>query len=124
MRKVFLVMLLAVATNSATAEWVEIGGNETITTYADPATISKTGDIVRMWSVGDRKTPHDRYMSIREQYEYDCKEERVRRLDTLFHSGNMGEGAVVYANSDPLNWRPVGPRTIAGSLWIFACSKR
>lgn len=124
MRKTILMMLLAVLSTNAAAEWVEVGGNEAITTYADPATISKAGDMVRMWSLGDRKTPHDRYMSFREQYEYDCKEERVRRLDTFFHSGNMGAGAVVYANSDPLNWRPVGPGTVAGSLWIFACSKR
>jgi hypothetical protein len=53
MRKALLILLLAVVSNSAVAEWVQVGGNETAITYADPATIRKAGNVVTMWRLLD-----------------------------------------------------------------------
>jgi hypothetical protein len=46
MRRLILSVLLAVVSSSAAAEWVEVGRADTITAYADPATIRKAGNMV------------------------------------------------------------------------------
>lgn len=55
MHKAILMILLAVVSSSAVAEWVQFGGNETITIYVDPATIHKAGNMVKMWFLYDRR---------------------------------------------------------------------
>jgi len=80
MHKAILIMLLAVVSSSAMAEWVSLGesGDKTLTNYADPATIRKSGNRVKMWSLYDFKTVQVRFRSVRLQIEYDCKEEEYR----------------------------------------------
>jgi hypothetical protein len=48
---------MLVVSTSAIAEWVAIGETEEkdLTVYADPTTIRKTGNIVKMWSLDDHK---------------------------------------------------------------------
>jgi len=48
MKKLLLTLMLITASSNMMAEWVEIESNETDTFYAHPATIRKTGNIVRM----------------------------------------------------------------------------
>ncbi len=74
MRRAVLMILLAVVSSSAIAEWVAIVSNETKTTYADPATIRRAGDRAKMWSLIDLKTAETAingvmpFMSSRAQY--------------------------------------------------------
>ena len=128
MRKAILMVLLAGVSSSAAAEWVAVGGGETSTAYAEPATIRRAGNTVKMWSLLDfekaRVSATHVYMSVKGQDEYDCKEERSRRLYFSRHSGNMGEGEVVYTNADSDRWEPVPPRSVIGALWKLACEKR
>ena len=44
---VAILILLAVASGSAMAEWVPVGGNDRFTLYSDPTTISKSGNMVK-----------------------------------------------------------------------------
>lgn len=123
------MMLLAVVSSSAWAEWVELGGNDTATTYVDAATIRKVGDMVKMWSLFDLKPPRDAgqnkpYMSMMTQDEYDCKEERSRALSMNFYSGSMGRGGLIHTDSDPGKWSPIVPGSAQTHLWEFACGKR
>lgn len=53
MRKTILMLLLAVVSSSAEAGWIAVGDGENMTTYADPTTIRKTGDRVKMWALLD-----------------------------------------------------------------------
>jgi hypothetical protein len=48
MRKLILILLLAVLSSSAMAEWIKVGANDNSTIYADPATIRKEGNMVKM----------------------------------------------------------------------------
>ena len=128
MRKTILIMLLAVVSSSAAADWVYLGGNDTITFYADPTTIRKAGNVVKLWNLFDLKTAQlvngKRYMSTKGQTEYDCKEERTRELYASFHSGNMARGEIVeLASNMASSWTPVAPRSISEDLWKFACGK-
>lgn len=111
------------------AAWVAIGGSDTenLTSYADSATISKSGDMVKMWSLLDYETAQvsegKTFMSIKAQFEYDCKEGRERILCYFWHSGNMGGGDVVTINSEPLDWSPVPLGAVTETLWRLACGK-
>lgn len=129
MHKAILKTLLGLASSTAMAAWTEIGANDLSYTYVDPATISRTGDRVKMWHLLDfnavqSKVTGTRYMSERLQYEYDCKEKRARMLNALAQSRNMGRGAVVEDNWNSQQWEPVPPGGLINYLWKYACGKR
>lgn len=129
MRKAILMLLLAVMSSSAVARWVKVPGNETSTAYVDYATLRKACNMVKMWSLFDYKTgvaldKGKRYRSMRAQFEYSCKEERMRGLAVSFHSENMAGGEVVHSTFDPGNWGPVPTDTLNDALWKIACRKR
>lgn len=131
MRKVILMLLLAVLSSSAMAEWVKVGANDKSTIYADPATIRKEGNMVKMWRLKNYGSPKvysfstNTVLSDREQSEYDCKEEQYRSLYISYHSEKYGKGEVVYRDTYPAsNWRPVEPDSIGAELWKLACGKR
>ena len=48
MKKLLLTLMLAVVSTSAMAEWVEVGTTDSHLVYADPASIRKVGDIVKI----------------------------------------------------------------------------
>ena len=107
------------------------GNNDILGSYADPATIRRTGSMVKMRSLLDFKTPHtDRsfggkpYLSQKDQREYDCKNERYRLLYFSLRSGQMDAGNTVHSDPDPGKWSPVVPGSIGEALWKFACGKK
>jgi len=132
MRKFILLMLLAAVSSSAMAEWaaVDAASDGTFTIYTDLATMRKAGNRVKMWGLIDYKTARNvftngmPYMSIKEQEEYDCKEEQTRTLYADFKSGNMGAGEVVHIDSNPGKWAPIEPGSTIESLWKIACGKQ
>jgi hypothetical protein len=129
MRKAILMILLAVVSSSAAAEWVAVGANDHSYTYVDPGTILKMGDKVKMWHLVDYnavqvKATGRRYMSERWQYEYDCKERWARMLNSLAYSRSLGEGVTVEGDWNAQQWEPVPPDSLVYYLWKFACGKR
>lgn len=119
--------MIAVAQSLGTG-WIYVGIAKTVTTYADPATIRRVGNKVKMWSLIDYKTSQtnagEQYRSKKNQYEYDCKEEQFRLLFASDHSGNMGGGEVVMILHTPSEWIPVPPGSIGEELLKLACGKR
>ena len=128
MRKVILMILLAVVSNSAMAEWISVGSNKYTTIYVDPTTIQRAGNMAKMWHLTDNKMASkdmgEAYMSTKDQNEYDCKEMKVRRRASSEHSKNMGGGKVVYSDSYTSRWKPVPPESGLEILWKFACIKK
>ena len=128
MRKIILMILLAVVSNSAMAEWVSVANNENTTIYVDPATIQRSGNMAKMWILTDFKTADkdmgEAYLSMKDQNEYDCKEVKVRRRASSQHSKNMGGGKVVYSDSYTTRWKPVPPDSGIEIMWKFACLKK
>lgn len=127
MSKIILMMLLAVVSSSTVAEWVYVTENDSMSAYANPTTIRKVGNKVKMWdmySYNAAITVSDTtYLSTKKQTEYDCKEEQSRTLTYSMHSENMGGGTVVHFNDKPLEWVPISPESMGASLWKFACGK-
>lgn len=131
MRNLILMLLLAFASNSAMAGWItvsESNSNGGYTSYADPTTIRKNGNSVKMWILGDFKTAHatsdgKTWLSEKIQNEYDCKEDKTRALAITLFSGNMGEGDLVISGASP-KWEPNAPDSVGEILWKYACGKK
>ena len=125
-----LIALMLLSSSPAYAEWVAVGGNDQIgmTTYADPSTIRRKGDLVKMWQLNDFKTVQtvegNSFLSTKKQREFNCAEERTRILAATQFSGNMGTGEVVWRNANEQKWEPVVPESIGQTLWEFTCRKK
>lgn len=133
MSKAILMVLLALMSSSAAAEWVEVirrgDGNTTI--YADPATIRKSDNNVRMWIMLDYLNSKDApgslgtLKSLKSHDEFDCKEEKKRTLYMSAHGENMGRGEVIFSDTIiDRTWKPIAPDEIGSVLFEFACKKR
>jgi hypothetical protein len=127
--KYLVMILLSVISGNVAAEWVEVNHNEHATGYANPATIVKDGNIVKMWQLVDFKTitkftDGAPFMSDKSQEEYDCKEKQSRTIIYSLRSGNMGEGAVVFSDSNPTKWEPVMSGSKMEQFWNIACGMK
>jgi hypothetical protein len=129
MIRLLLFTLLVLSSEPAYAEWMKIGDGDEAgkTVYVDPATIRRNSNLVKMWQFYDYKTVQTvggiRFLSAKEQWEFDCAEERSRVLALKEFSGNMGSGTMVDTNSQVGKWIPVMPGSIGHTVWTVACSK-
>jgi len=122
------ILLLAVSSNSAMADWVKVGSSETGTLYVDPSTIRDTGGVARMWTLNDyvalqRLDQREPFKSVKMEYEYDCKNERSRLLYFTSHPESMAEGAALDFNVAPGAWTANSPGSGLEMLWKIACGK-
>ena len=130
MTRLILILLLVLSCGPVYAEWVEVSANKKagVIAYADPGTIRRTGDLVKMWSLFDLHTTQtaggNSYSSIKALQKYDCAEDRSRALAHTKFSGNMGHGTVVYSNTEEGTWAPVAPVSVGQELWKVACGKK
>ena len=88
MRRIFFIACLITLSSSAMAEWVEVSRNSKLTAYADPSSIKKLKDTVRMWDLFDHRevkteTSGKKFMSMKDMTEYDCENKISRILYTL-----------------------------------------
>jgi len=122
------LLLLALSTPSAFAEWTNIGTTEkdNTTFFVDYKSIRHIGGFVRMSVLRNLGKPLDdhgtTYSSIVSLEEFDCEEGRWRTVDrTVFTLQNgKGEAQTIGETSD-WNYAPAG--TFAESLLRIACKK-
>ena len=128
MARLLLTTLLSIlCSGPAYAEWLWFGKQDRLgtTTYVDPDTIRRKGDLVKMWELNDYKTgSSDGSLSSKQHTEYDCTEERMRVLALLAFSGNMGSGTLVSLNYAEGVWIPLAPDSSGYAIWKYACGKR
>ena len=133
MRYVIFVLLLSSGYDSAFGAWVSVPNGDASTFYADPATIQKSGNVVKMVILLDYKSAQLRdtldernrsYKSIRSISEFNCKETSWRRQSFTQHAGEMGRGETVNSNQDVGKWESAPIASAAGAMWKIACAKR
>ena len=129
MKQLLMGLLLLVTAGTASAEWTAVGDSDEFIQYVDRATIRRNGNLVKMWDLADYKTVQtvagDSYLSAKSQWEYDCKEEKMRQLASTWFDGQMGNGKVVVSNGDVRGeWRPIAPGSSGEALWKIACGKK
>jgi len=129
MKRLLLFTLLVLSSGPAYAEWVKVSDGDEAgkTVYVDPTTIRRNSNLVKMWQFYDYRTVQTvggiRFLSAKEQWEFDCAEARSRALELKEFSGNMGSGTVVYTNSQVGKWIPLMPGSIGQAVWAVACRK-
>lgn len=129
-RIVLVLIIMSCSVGLAQAEWKKLIDSPTfggLTVYVEPTSvrIDKGSGLVKMWILYDYKTGQEgfqvRYLSLKIQRQYDCKQERSRMLAQSLFGGNLAKGDVIYESTEG-TWMPVGPGTIGQSLLGFACS--
>ena len=129
MHKAVLMLLLAVVSANAMAKWVSVGQTEHETYYVNKATIHKSGNTVKMWSLIDYKAAQhtsdgELYLSSKSQTEYDCEDSRMRILKAIWSSGYMGTKYAVMSRSNKNEeWTQVVPDSPDALLRTIACGK-
>jgi hypothetical protein len=129
MKRLLLFTLLVLSSGPAYAEWVKVSDRDEAgkTVYVDTATIRRNSNLVKMWQFHDYKTVQTvggvRFLSAKEEWEFDCVEERSRSLGLKEFSGNMGSGTVVFTNSQVGKWLSAVPGSIGRTVWKVACGK-
>jgi hypothetical protein len=96
--------------------------------YADPVTIRREGDQVKMLVLFDFKTKQTKadvsYLSAQAQMEYDCAEQRFEGHAVLYFSGNMGNGQLLDRSSGKGKRLRASPGSLDHDLWKLACGKK
>ena len=129
MTRLFLIILLLLSSGVVYAEWVKVGDSDEAgkTIYVDPATIRRDNNLVKMWQFYDYKTVQtvggNRFLTAKEQWEFDCAEGRSRVVARKEFSGNMASGTMVFTNSQVGKWVPVMPGSMDQTVWEVACKK-
>ncbi len=127
MRMAIGVALVFVSWN-ALAGWVAVSNTDRFITFADPASISTTGDTVKMTDLLDyrkvREVEGFRYLSQKSESEYDCKKALTRPLAMFLHVGMMGSGETVFTSTTPDEWQQVAPGSVNEALLKYACDRR
>jgi hypothetical protein len=130
MKKVFFILMLVGIFSNAGAEWVYVTETERNITiknafiaYADPATIRKTGNMVKMWSLYDYRLPQKPdVISVRQKSEYNCIEKKRRLLFLSAYSGRMNNGETILIYNQPeVDWERAPLGSVRKAMLEFAC---
>ena len=117
------------ATGTGWVKWRE-KEDESRSVFIDPTTMSKTGNVVKMWHLinyrhvktGDKNRS---FLSVKTQTEYDCKHERLRLLYYSEHSEKMATGNTSYRWAKPFIWQKVPTvGSMMEGLWSHACGRK
>lgn len=118
------------AANAAPTQWDLLGSSEAnggMDVYVARSTIRKSGNAAQMADLYDFKTAQvfegKRFLSTRNQYEYDCTRARRRMVGTVGYSGHMGQGSVIGSGDDTSAWESVPPSGPLRDFWKIACAK-
>ena len=128
MKRLLLGLMLLVTAGGASAEWTRASENDEFILYTDRATIRRNGNLVKMWALADypsTQTNHGYlFLSVKEQKEYDCREEKLRKVAAASYSGSMGTGKVVLSTNVASSWEPIYPDSMGEAMWKIACGKK
>jgi hypothetical protein len=132
-KKVFIGLMIAVISTASMAEWVGIGtstGKSSADLYVDLSTVRRSGEVVKMWTLWDYKSPVKNLdgsvaVSIKTLYEFHCRNEALRTLYVAQYDEHMGNGGSVRSfNSPNSEWEPAIPQSIAATFLAIGCAKK
>ena len=129
MHKVILFLFLATASLVAKADWSNIYSDENFSIFADTSTISKNGNLVKMWSLYDFKAAQviatsKESQSETWQKEFDCQLKKFRPLHMTLFPENMGKGTAIRINDEVGNWTPIQTDSLNEIEWKVSCGKK
>jgi hypothetical protein len=128
MKRLFLIALIVFTHHLVHAEWVPLEkpyqptGLETV--YFDPNTIHREGRRATLWQLTDLTwNSTTRFLSSKTHKEFDCEGSRVRVLQVLEFSRQMGKGRSTPGYIEQGGWQPVGAGGINHALSKVVCER-
>jgi hypothetical protein len=95
--------------------------------YVSRSTVRRSGPLAQVAELWDFKTPRafegKNFLSVRNQFEYDCVAGRRRMLSTTGFSGHMGQGGVVASDKAGAGWVEIATTGLSRDAWKAACAK-
>jgi hypothetical protein len=128
MPKPVLALPLIAVSMSAMADWQSIYSDENFSIYADPAAITRNGELATMWTLYDFKVAEtlptsNPSQSEKTQKEFDCRKRKFRQLHTALYSGSMGKGNTISSNDQTADWMTFQKGSLNEIEWKTACGK-
>lgn len=113
--------------NTASAEWLMVGGTHKYDGYVDMSTIGPTGKTVTLWTLKDfkvdRQIPQGTYRSVRIKKQIDCEGHKSRPLQTKYYASQMGKGRPLQSGKATREWSRVTPGSDGEAELKIACKK-
>jgi len=129
MKGLIFIVLLMLSSEPIYAGWLAVEkqyqptGLETL--YFDPAAIHRDGNRATLWQLTDIKwNGTTRFLSLKTHKEFDCEQPRVRVLQVIEFSRQMGTGRSAASYIENGNWQPVEEHSLNHALRKAACGKR
>lgn len=122
------LLSLVVFSPTSHAKWVDIGDSHLMTYYVDMANIRRDGNMAKVWTLINFKSVQfiqgKPYLSSKEQYQVNCKEEISKHLYSATFKNQMGTGDVVdtFTYRDT-QWEPAPPDSIRAIMGEIACGR-
>jgi len=132
-KRLLLIILLVLSHEPAYAEWVVIEkdylSSKLQTVYADPATIRREGNLVKLWQLidfnwiqGDVGAGPHRFFSTKTHKQFDCAAKCLRLLAFTEYYSHMATGRAAAGYVDQDNWLPVELESMNRALWDIVCN--
>ena len=131
-KKIIFGLTLIAASFWASGDWIKRGENTDFVLYTNTDGITKSTDKIKIWYLFDFKSIridaiNQPYLSARELWEFDCRENSLRQYSLTWFSQNMASGTTTRHLDRPTEavqstqWRPVAPDTFDSYLFRNAC---
>jgi hypothetical protein len=122
--KKFIVVLCAVVSFAASAEWVLVSKNELGTSlYIDP-NIKIKGNLRMFWHMQDLSNADTQGdMSYRGIWQYDCSEKLQRNMQVAAFKQPMAVGQKSDEAYQPSDWVMIGNDASSQAMLTFVCSR-
>lgn len=128
---VLLVVLSFFAIPHALAEWIKMGGNDSVDAYMDLKLLERKGDYVLSWRLYDyrkpQKAPPDKFFrSAATLVATKCADRTEAMLSYIQYADPMGTGAVIASREIPAEQRQISkiaPGSIGEALNKVACQR-
>lgn len=128
MKRLFLIALIVFSPPLVHAEWVPLEkpyqptGLETV--YFDPNSIHREGRRATLWQLTDLTwNSTTRFLSSKTHKDFDCESSRVRVLQVIEFSRQMGKGRSTTGYIEQGGWQPVGAGGINYALAKVVCEQ-
>ena len=122
---ILISILITLAPQLASAEFIRIKEFEDRTIFIETADIIHLGNLVVFWSLIDHADTQieisDKYLSSKGQWEFDCAQKKSRQLFHAIYSGKMGGGKTIWSGSLDQKSQPIVPGSIGEDLYKHVC---
>ena len=127
MKRLLATTLLSLVCCAANAEWVlvSVSPNSGDKYYADPTTIKRTGDVVRIWGLTEYAKSGvvggKTYLSSKEYLQFDCSERTQQMLQFSLFAALAGGGKIVGSDNQPYDKLFLPPKSQGELMLNYAC---